>query len=245
MKEKQLLGIFDSGVGGFSVFKEIRNTTDADILYFGDCARAPYGNKSEEEIRVFIKEILTQLQGQGVTHFVSACNSMSVLTTEKLLVEAGVEGKKYIDMTSAVQAMTFPKGARVLVVGTKATITSSVYQHILADKGVACEVYVPLSLAGAIEKGDTQAILKDIDSIISFVNTVSATHILYACTHYPLVHALFKEGAGAHGWSGVFVDPAEYIAMKVEAWHLEGNHTTRFETSLETDVFREYQEKIW
>ena len=189
--------------------------------------------------------LLIQLQAQGVTHFVSACNSMSVLTTETLLVEAGVEREKYIDMTSAVQAMTFPEDVRVLVVGTKATITSSVYQQILSDKGVAYEVYIPLVLAGAIEKGDREAIVKEVDSIISYAISVSATHILYACTHYPLVHALFKEVADSHRWYGIFVDPAEYVARKVAAWCLEGNHATRFETSLETEVWREYKEKIW
>ena len=107
MKKENLIGIFDAGVGGFSVFKEVRKNTNADILYFGDCARAPYGNRTEEEIVLFIKDILKQLQNEGVTHFVSACNSMSVLTTEKLLEEVGVPKENYIDMISAIKAVDF------------------------------------------------------------------------------------------------------------------------------------------
>ena len=79
-QETHLVGVFDSGVGGFTVLREIRDVTKADIIYFGDCARAPYGNRSKDEIVMFIKETIINLQAKNVTHFVSACYIISVLS---------------------------------------------------------------------------------------------------------------------------------------------------------------------
>lgn len=245
MDERPLLGIFDSGVGGFSVFREVRKNTTADIIYFGDCARAPYGNRSEHEIVNFIKEILLSLQTKKVTHFVSACNSMSVLTTEQLLTEVGIPKEKYIDMTQAVDAIHFPADSKVIIVGTRATITSQVYQMILHNKNIIFEVFTPATLAGNIENGNREMVEKDIDEVLHFAKRVQGTHVLYACTHYPLAHDLFTERASILGWDGGFVDPSEYIAIQVKAWKLEGGKHSLFTTSLETEVFRNYKEKMW
>lgn len=246
MKKEALLGIFDSGVGGLSVYTEVRKHTSADILYFGDCARAPYGNRSESEIVDFIKEIVLHLQAEGVTHFVSACNSMSVLTTKKLLQDMGIPEKQYLDMVSAVTMIPFEKESHVLIIGTKATIASDVYQSILNDKKISYEVFSPYLLAGDIEKGDHEAIISSIKEIIEFAVNGKATHILYACTHYPLVNDMFTREALRFlpSWTGVFVDPAHYIAESVEEWNIVGDGTTSFETSLETEVFKDYSKRF-
>lgn len=245
MGERKLLGIFDSGVGGFSVFKEIRKTTEADILYFGDCANAPYGNKTQTEIIVCIRKILTNLQTKGVTHFVSACNSMSVFTTDTLLHEMGIGKEKYIDMVGAVKIISFEEGDIVLIVGTNATIASGVYQSILQEKKISFEVFSPVALAGNIEKGDRCASVNDVDEVLLCAIKGKANKILYACTHYPLVDNLFKEKAQEHAWGGVFIDPAFHIGKKISEWNLSGTSGSIFETSLETDVFRDYKKKIW
>lgn len=244
MKAKpSILGIFDSGVGGFSVFREVRKNTDADIIYFGDCARAPYGNKKEEEIVSYIKEILLFLKEKGCTHFVSACNSMSVLTTEKLLEEVVIEKEKYLDMVSAVKMIPFSSSDTVLVIGTQATIRSGVYQHILEEKNILHNVFSPISLAGAIEQDTIDTIVNEIGDVLLCAKNNNATHILYGCTHYPLVDKIFQEQAQACGWHGIFIDPAEYVAKQVESFHLKGNSSSYFETSLETKVFSDYVKK--
>jgi glutamate racemase len=244
MQQKPLLGIFDSGVGGFSVFKEVRKSTHADIVYYGDCANAPYGNKSEEEIVSYIKQILTVLKERGVTHFVSACNSMSVLTTEKLLQEMNIDRTQYVDMVDAVKEISFPPESHVLIIGTRATIASRVYQDILEKHGVPFDTFSPVSLAGDIERGDGDAVLHDIDEVLTHASEVRATHILYACTHYPLVHDLFVEETVAKNLSCIYVDPAQYVAEKVQAWNLEGNGYVVCETSKETEVFTHYRDML-
>jgi glutamate racemase len=243
MQQKPLLGIFDSGVGGFSVYREVRKCNDVDILYYGDCARAPYGNRSEEEIVIFIKEIINHLQSSGVTHFVSACNSMSVVTTEKVLREVGVSKERYIDMIDAVRHTIYPVDAKVLIIGTQATVTSGIYQAILEEKKISFDVFCPTTLAGNIEKGNSNIVI-DIEKIMSVAVDIQVTHILYACTHYPLVNGLFEKEAKRVSWIGSFVDPAHYVAVSVMDWKLGGDAKTIFETSLETEVFKEYKEKM-
>lgn len=244
MKTKPLFGIFDSGVGGFSVLQEIRKVTDVDILYFGDCARAPYGNRAQGEIVSFIREILLYLQSQGVTHFVSACNSMSVVTTEKLLKECGIPRENYIDMIDAVKIITFPSHAKILIIATKATIDSGVYQHILSQHN-PIETYTPKTLAGEIEKGDKEASIQSIDAVLLYAEKVKATHILYACTHYPLVDTLFKERSIVRNWVGEYIDPSVYVAQLVCRLDLPGSRILKLTTSKETDAFKKYSEMMW
>lgn len=237
MQKKDLLGIFDSGIGGFSVFKEIRKNTTADIIYFGDCARAPYGNKSEEEIVMYIKEILLDLKSQGVTHFVSACNSMSVLTTEMLLDEVHIDPEYYFDMISAVKVIPFEKAKKVLIIGTKATITSGVYQQILSQKNILHDTYCPRTLAGDIEQGDDEAITRSVEEILAYALEVKAESILYACTHYPLISDTFTTLAMNYGWMGEYIDPAFYLGKNIQELHIQGESDNDFQASLFTDAF--------
>jgi glutamate racemase len=240
MKTKNLIGIFDSGIGGFSVLKEIRNSNDVDILYFGDCARAPYGNRDKEEIASFIKEIILYLKSHGVTNFVSACNSMSVLMTEQLLKECGVEEFLYMDMIKVFKKhYNLPINAKVLLIGTQATISSNEYQNFLKDRVDEVLGYVPNTLAGDIELGVSDIELKEIiNPIILKAKEMNITHIIYGCTHYPLAHEVFQKCADEIGWGGVFIDPAKYVAEALKEWKLDGNKIITFETSKETDAFK-------
>ena len=237
MTAKNLLGIFDSGIGGFSVYKEIRKNTTADILYYGDCARAPYGNKTEEEIVLYIKEILQYLASKGVSQYISACNSMSVLTTKTLLKDVGISEENYFDMISAVDHVPVHSIKKVLIIGTVATIRQEIYQNIFSSKNISYEVCTPITLAGNIEKGDIALITEDCKTIIAIAKKVHATHILYACTHYPLAHEYFLEAATLQTWSGVFIDPAIYLGQIISNLAITGKENSIFETSLITEGF--------
>lgn len=239
------LGIFDSGVGGFSVLKEVRNKTSADVLYFGDCARAPYGNRSPDEIVIFIEEIIANLQSQEVTHFVSACNSMSVMTTDRMLKECNVSSDRYIDMLRAFKEYSsFSNEDQILIIGTHATITSGAYQEVLKEKKVTSHEYIFKTLAGVIEKDGNEDELYEIIMMgINYAKEKQASHILYGCTHYPLVDNIFKKCAKDAGWGGAFIDPAVYVAEAVSKWNLEGKKNTFFEASEITKAFKELSDK--
>lgn len=237
MKNENLLGIFDSGIGGFSVYKELRKVSSVDMMYYGDCLRAPYGNKGEKEIVSYIKEIMLTLKSSGVTHYVSACNSMSVLTTKKLLSEISITEDNYFDMIDAFKNIPFLQKDKVLILGTRATISSSVYQDILSNKGVLYEVFTPADLAGSIEYSDESSIIKSCDEAISIAKNSQCTHVVYACTHYPLVHEYFIAAKNAYKWEGEFIDPAVYLAKIIQNLNLLGASKTVFETSLATEAF--------
>lgn len=239
MTTSSRIGIFDSGIGGFSVLKEVRKSTAADIIYFGDCERAPYGNRRPEEIRVFIKEILLKLKEQGATHFVSACNSMSVLTTDILLEDCGIDRSNYIDMSRAIEKFIgLPYISDVLVIGTQATIASGVYRDVLESRShrvIDCPL---IDLAYLIENNASEEELKRVvTGVIEYAKTVEATHILYACTHYPLIDDLFQKVKNEVEWRGELIDPSIYVARCVSIWGLEGDSTTLCTTSKCTPAF--------
>lgn len=240
MVDKPLLGIFDSGVGGFSVLKEVRNVTTSDIVYYGDCANAPYGNKSKEEIVVHIRNTLLHLKENNVTHFVSACNSMSVHTTNALLEEVGILRERYIDMTDAVSKLSFTPRTRVLIVATKATIASGVYQTTLIQKGVLFDVFTPGRLALAIEEGNDFEIGESVREVVSYALSAHVSYVLYACTHYPLVHDVFVEESKKQSLVCEFVDPAKKVAELVSLWNLAGDTSTLFESSKDSEVFSSF-----
>jgi glutamate racemase len=238
-KQSSLLGVFDSGVGGFSVLQSIHNTTSVDTLYFGDCANAPYGNRPLEEIIYFIKNIIQDLQTKNVTHFVSACNSMSVLTTDILLEELGIPHTRYTDMIRAFKRhQTIPKGSSVLVIGTKATIESRAYQQYLEAFGYTVFEYTPHTLARAIEESVTgEALSAIIDPIIAYGNAVGASYIIFGCTHYPLARAVFEGSKKKYSWKGEFIDPGVYVAHEVALWGVTGDRKHTYLTSKTTKAF--------
>ena len=246
-KRAPYLGIIDSGVGGFSVLDEIRKVISANCLYYGDCARAPYGDRKEEEIVSFIKEMLTMLTSRGVTHYVSACNSMSVLTTNTILKECGIDESHYMDMIRAFKKHAiFPEGSRVVVAATQATITSGEYQTTLKEKGYKQFTYTFPSLAKKIEDSITGAHLrKDVMESIMLAKFFDATHFVYGCTHYPLVSNVFESCAKEIGWNGIFIDPARYVVEEVALWNIEGESELTCEASKETEVFLKIKQSLY
>jgi glutamate racemase len=239
MSTQNTLGVFDSGVGGFSVLKEIRKSSNADIVYYGDCARAPYGNKSEEEIISCIRDGFIFLEEKKVTHFVNACNSMSTVTTDKLLQDCGIKASCYTDMIRAFDAhATFTTNDRVLVFATTATIRSGIYQHGIEAKGAEAFSCVFKDLAFAIENNSTrEELLEIIKKGMMYAKEIEATHIVYGCTHYPLIHGLFLIVKEEVRWSGEFINPALYVEKEVRKWNLQGNRKFYPYTSKDTAVF--------
>ena len=236
---KALLGIFDSGVGGFTVYRKIRNVTRANSIYYGDTARAPYGNRSEKEIVSFIKDDIAFLQEKGVTHFVNACNSISVHTTDILLKECRISPSHYVDMIRAFDTHAeFPKDAIVLVVATQATIRSGVYQDVLTKKSVRAYTFIYEDLAQAIENNTSyEEIIKIVERSVTYAQEIGATHIVYGCTHYPLVHRLFLSVQEKIKWKGEFIDPAVYVADIVKSWQIQGDGAFLPYSSKDTPVF--------
>ena len=190
------IGVFDSGVGGLTVAREImRQLPEESMIYFGDTARVPYGTKSKDTIVRYSRQIVNFLLSKGVKAVVIACNTASALALADLqeLYNVPIIG---MVQPGAIAAMNATKNKNIGIIGTNATIKSGQYGQYLRklDPSVtvvtkACPLFVPLVEEGLIDDRITEDMVSrylrefkqyDIDSLI------------LGCTHYPLFAELFK-----------------------------------------------------
>ncbi len=189
-------GIFDSGVGGLSVAREIlKSKLFSEIIYFGDTARVPYGNKNESTIIRYSLECLEFLKNFNIDFLVVACNSASSVAIEELKKEASFPVVGVIE--AGVKAIeNEDKNSNILLIGTKRTISSNKYQNALKSLGfkniisIATPLFVPLVeegiLEGKIVDDVFELYFKDIDK-----NSIDI--IILGCTHYPFLEKSFKK----------------------------------------------------
>jgi glutamate racemase len=209
------IGVFDSGVGGLTVLREIlRRTPDESTIYFGDNARAPYGTRSDEEVRAFSTESIDALVERDVKAVVVACNTSTAIALGDLRrrYDLPILGVIRPGATSAALAT---RNRRVGVIGTPATIRSHAYFAAIKDENPAVEVYehatptfVPMVEAGLLSGDEVEAsvrealapLLGERDSSGEFVFPMPASAridaLLLGCTHYPLLRAAIARVAG-------------------------------------------------
>jgi glutamate racemase len=214
-----MIGIFDSGVGGLTVVKEIKKLLpEVPIVYFGDTARLPYGNKSQETIQKFSSEIVDFLKSKGCETIVVACNTASALAADRLREK--YPSLKIYDVVSsgAEAAAETSKTKKVGVIGTTATIASGVYNKKISEidpkieiATQACPLFVPLVEENWIRRPETKKIarvyLKDLK--LRKVDT-----LLLGCTHYPLLQEVI---AGVMGRRTKVVASGKKMAEKLKA----------------------------
>lgn len=233
-----MIGIFDSGSGGLTVVRAIRDRLpSADILYFGDIKNAPYGEKSREELSRLTINAIGVLQTRGATSIVSACNSVSASLAVSLFDTLDIQPKHLIEMVGPTVSYFRNFKKPILLVATPATIDSEIYQSAFKMLGINIDVVSISKLAGAIEFGVSQI---DQERLIAaaFARFDMAKYgaIILACTHYPLALSAFTNVLGRVP----FFDPAEAVAERVEKqlWPQEvGDGNMRFLVSKETEQF--------
>ena len=212
------IGIFDSGVGGLTVAREImRQIPNERLVYFGDTARVPYGNKSKEIVTKYSRQIIRFLKTQNVKAIVVACNTASAYALDEIEKELDIPIIGVVKPGAKVAAET-PRNKKVGVIATAGTIQSRIYteyiQGIQSDIqviGKACPLFVPLVEEGLLEDPVTDEIatrylneLKDID-----IDT-----LILGCTHYPLIRSTVGRIMG----EGVtLVNPAYETAIELRS----------------------------
>ena len=193
------LGVFDSGIGGLTVVRALRAAFPArDILYVGDTARVPYGNKSAETVLNYSREIVEFLEKKGAERIVAACNTASALAVPLLTKTAKVPVHGMI--ASGVKAALEAGEGTVGVIGTSATITSGAYQRALAQArpeikvlATATPLLVPLVEEGWLEGEVTEKVVrKYLEPMIREKIQV----LVLACTHYPLLKGVLRRVLG-------------------------------------------------
>ncbi len=195
--DERPIGVFDSGVGGLTVVKELRSLLPAeDIVYFGDTARVPYGNKSIPVIRRFSLEIARFLESMRVKMLVIACNTATALALDylKRQTDLPIVGVIEPGVRAAVNAI---KNGRIGVIGTSATIRSEAYQsrlHRFRPRDVIlakpCPLLVPLVEENLLDAPVTKMAL---DMYLSEWRESGIDGLILACTHYPLLKPLIED----------------------------------------------------
>ncbi len=184
------VGIFDSGIGGLTVFKEIRTLLPAENLYYlGDTARVPYGTKSPEVVRSYAESNIRFLLERGAKVVVVACNTASATALDHVRrTFPNVPMIGVIDpVIKCLSAM--PDAMNIGVIGTTTTINSGVYQSALRAQGKmviakACPLFVPLVEEGVIAHPLVEQV---IDYYLAEFRVTSLDTLVLGCTHYPLL----------------------------------------------------------
>lgn len=214
-----MIGVFDSGIGGLTVVKEIiKQLPGMPVLYLGDTARTPYGNKSPEMIQKYALEDAQFLIDQGAKVIVVACNSASSVASKILNSQFNIPIFEVIT-PAAKRATELTKKKRVGVIGTRATIGSLAYDvamHAIDPAmtviGQACPIFVPLIEEGWAKKGETKRIVK---LSLQGLKTKSIDTLVLGCTHYPIIREIIQVKIGKRV---KLVDPAEEVVRELKKY---------------------------
>lgn len=213
------IGIFDSGIGGLTVVRKIRERLPNErLIYFGDTARVPYGTKSQPTVRRYAADDTRLLLKYQPKMIVVACNTVSALALD--VVEHLGNGIPVLGVLKAGArlAVERSKTKHVGVIGTSATISSNAYPLEITKLDPSAEVYskacplfVPLAEEGFIRHDASRLIAKE---YLSELLSHQIDSLVLGCTHYPILKPMIADVVG----EGVnIIDSAEAVAMEVEA----------------------------
>ncbi len=259
-KGKNIIGVFDSGLGGLTVFKYfLKELPNYNYIYLGDNARLPYGAKSPETIYNYTREAVEFLFKSGCNLIIIACNTASAQALRRLQQEylpKNYPNRRILGVViPLVEAIANNKKYKhVGVIGTKATVASNAYKHELQKinptlivEQQSAPLLVPLIEEGWLKKPETKMILK------KYLRPLKAKQIealILACTHYPF---LYKEVVKIMGKQIVVPHPGELIAASLKKYlsrHEELGLKTisrpeiKYYTTDDPKLFKELAEKF-
>lgn len=235
------IGVFDSGVGGLTVVREImRQIPQERIVYFGDTARVPYGSKSKDTIIRYSRQIIRFLKTQNVKAIVVACNTASALALPQIKEELDIPIIGVVKPGAKVAATT-TKTNKIGIIGTEATVNSAIYTRTIQAVnpniqviGKACPLFVPLVEEGWLKDSVTEQIAS------RYLNTFEDTGIdtlILGCTHYPLLRKLIGNLMGP---DVQLVNPAYETAAALRTLLEEKDICNQIPPQLQNDMYQFY-----
>jgi glutamate racemase len=246
------IGVFDSGVGGLTVVKQIMKVMPHEnIVYFGDTARVPYGTKSKEAVTKYSKQNVRFLLSKGVKAIIVACNTASSNSMDAMreAFDVPIFGVVVPGVEEAVQAT---KNKKIGVIGTAGTVRSGAYEKLILEKDSemqvftkACPLFVPLAEEGWTDNEvSKQAAKRYLDELVE----KGIDSLVLGCTHYPLLKRCIGTTVGD---DIKLVDPAKATAIRVMNFLGERNQLNQeeaegkkqFYLSDSTDMFQFVCEK--
>ena len=218
------IGVFDSGVGGLTVARELmRQMPEERLVYFGDTARLPYGSKSQETVIRYSRQILRFLQTKGVKAIVIACNTASAYALETVEKEMDIPVIGVVN-AGARTAVNATRNGKIGVIGTEGTISSGIYTNVMQRMkpdievtGNSCPLFVPLVEEGLLHDSVTDEIASRYLSVLKgrYIDT-----LVLGCTHYPLLRSTLGRLMGSEV---TLVNPAYETAIELKKLLKEQN----------------------
>ncbi len=217
MDRNSPIGVFDSGVGGLTVAREImRQMPEERIIYFGDTARLPYGSKSQDTVLRYSRQIIRFLMTKEVKAIVIACNTASAYVLEAVERELDIPIIGVI-RAGARTAVHSTRNGKIGVIGTEGTISSGIYTDVMRQMRPdievsvkACPLFVPLVEEGLLHDTVTDEIASRYLSVLKgrFIDT-----LVLGCTHYPLIRSTLGRIMGDEV---TLVNPAYETAVELK-----------------------------
>lgn len=234
------IGVFDSGLGGLTVLKELSKKHKANYFYLGDNKNVPYGDKSNEEIIELSKKIVKFLLKKDIDFFVIACNTISTVAIEYLRKEFD---KKFISITDQAIKKSLECEGDIFVMATKATCLQHTYKikiEKISNKKVfeqACPLLVSLIEKGIVSGDEVDKALED---YLELANEKKIENIVLGCTHYPIVEdEIFKN----LNYKANIIDPANVLAQNIKFDENEKKYIEIYMTDV-NEISQEMTNKI-
>jgi glutamate racemase len=237
MSDTRPIGVFDSGVGGLTVVREIiKRLPNEHIVYFGDTARVPYGTKSARVVEKFALQDIHFLLGQNVKLLIAACHTVSSVVLDELI------SRLHLPLLGVVEpgvkaAVEVTQNGCIGVIGTRATILSGSYERkileLQKDLTVVsnpCPLFVPLAEEGWLDQEVTR---RTAEIYLAPFKDQGIDTLILGCTHYPLLKPVIRDELDGHV---TIIDSAEETA-KLVAKRL---HLLRMENNQKSSVQRQY-----
>lgn len=217
MRKDAPIGVFDSGVGGLTVAREImRQIPNEKIIYFGDNARVPYGSKSQETVTRYSEQIARFLRTFQVKTIVVACNTASAYALDALERDMDVPVIGVIK-PGAKTAAELTRNGKIGVIATEATIGSQMYTKYIRSLNQnvtiyekACPLFVPLVEEGLWEDPVTDEIAR---RYLTDLIDIDIDTLILGCTHYPLIRSTLRKIMGDRV---TLVNPAYETAIELK-----------------------------
>jgi len=206
------IGVFDSGVGGLTVFRAIeRRLPNESLIYLGDTARIPYGTRSPATVQRYAMEDAAFIQSKKVKAIVVACNTASALAADLLNSECSVPVVGVIK-PGARRAVALTRSGYIGVIATEATVGSGAYERAMLDErggleiiSRACPLFVPLAEEGWLDHPVTRQVAEE---YLTELRASKVDTLVLGCTHYPILRPVIEAVMG----DKAYVDSGEAVA---------------------------------
>lgn len=225
------IGIFDSGVGGLTVFRAIeRLLPDENLVYLGDTARIPYGTRSIETVCRYALEDAAFIESRNVKVLVIACNTASALAADLLRERCRVPVIGVI-RPGARRAVEKTRSGYIGVIATEATVASGAYERAMCKLrggleiiSRACPLFVPLAEEGWVDHPVTRQVA---DEYLSDLKNSRVDTLVLGCTHYPILKPVIEQVMGDRV---ICIDSGEAVAQEIASYLKENNLTRQGKT---------------